>query len=363
MRCYNGDYHTDVFEEERLAARIASGAERVLFWGPPDDVARAAELFRTDGCPDDAVLDGLSLGTHTTLPGGELYGPGHIEVARTGSTQSDSAGAAAAIMWDLGRVLAGARPGETFHTISCVPRNRPSAPGIPGGAAIHRLHTRAIGSRHWGIAPFYVMAGGVLEVLDYRELSLDDEAVPGGFASGGPVYVSDAASADLVTGLCELNGFSVDVRTRTAAPLALKQPQAPRSSAATSSPHGPRAVHVDVEDPLPALADAAVGRGEACTVAVCDLSDERSVAAQKTLLGQGFRLTYISPPKAVARQDGATAPQRVPLRGGFCRIRTGAPPIPPYYLERGPLSDAEKNLASQYRDIFDAWRRDANSRV
>jgi hypothetical protein len=351
LRCYNGDYHTDVFDEERLAGRIADGSERVLFWGPEDHVARTAGLFHAPGCPPEEVLDGLSLGTHTTLPGEELYGPGHIEVARTGSTQGDSAGASDAILWDLGRVLAGARKGEAFHTISCVPRNRRSAHGIPGGAAIHRLHTRAVGSRHWGVAPFYVMAGGSLEVLDYRELSSGDTYVSEGFAVCGTVHVSDAESASLVAGLCELNGFAVDIRTSQAEPLA---PLGARTPATTGDPHGPRVVHMDLDTPESTLAEVVTNRGEACTVAVCDLSDERSVPLQAALVQHGFRLTYISPPKLVPLRT----PRRIPLRGGFCRIRTSAPLAAPYYLEGGPLSAAEKTLVAQYRDLLGVWRKE-----
>ncbi|UZK53923.1 hypothetical protein NEH16_06930 [Streptomyces drozdowiczii] len=236
MRCYNGDYHTDVFDEARLAGRIADGWERVLFWGPEDQVSRVAELFHAPGCPPGSVLDGLSLGTHTSLPGEELYGRGHVEVARTGSTQGDSAGATEAILWDLGRILAGARKGEVLHTLSCVPRNRRSAHGVPGGAAIHRLHTRAVGSRHWGVAPFYVMVGGSLELLDYREVSFEERYVRHGFATCGTVHMSDTVSASLVADLCELNGFDVNIRTVQAEPLGLRDAPAP---ARPGDPHGP----------------------------------------------------------------------------------------------------------------------------
>ncbi|WUS99729.1 hypothetical protein OHA46_24970 [Streptomyces sp. NBC_00708] len=352
MRCYNGDYHTDVFDEERLAGRIADGSERVLFWGPADQVSRTAELFHAPGCPPAEVLDGLSLGTHTSLPGEELYGRGHVEVARTGSTQGDSAGAADAILWDLGRVLAGARRGEELHTISCVPRNRRSAHGVPGGAAIHRLHTRAVGSRHWGVAPFYVMAGGSLEVLDYRELSFEETYVRQGFDTCGTVHVSDTMSASLAADLCELNGFDVDIRTTETGPLGRRDAVAP---APPGDAHGPRVTHMDLDAPERTLAEAAADRGEACTVAVCNLNDARSLPLQAALVRDGFRLTYISPPKLVPSPEGHRS---IPLRGGFCRIRTDAPLAAPYYLERGPLSDTERKLAAQYRDLLGSWRKE-----
>lgn len=358
MRCYNGDYHTDVFEEERLTASVADGSERVLFWGPADVLANTAEMFARGTLPCDAELDTLALGTHTSLRGDELYGPGHLEVARTGSAQTDPRAAREAITWDLGRVLSGER-GDSFHTVSCVPRNRRSAPGIPGGTAIHRLHTREVGSWHWGLAPFYVMVGGSLEVLDYRELSIDDGMVRAGFNEGGPALVSDARTAALVEQLCALNGFTIDVRVISSGPAPRVRP----SDGPPADPHGPRVVHLDLDYLGERLPRAFARLGEACTVAMIDLEDARSVAVQVALLSGGFVLTYISPPKVVLDPEAAGGRRRVPLRGGFCRVLSSAPLAPPFYLAGGPLSYTEKVLVQQYRKLLATWGRETTNRV
>lgn len=352
MRTYNGDYHTDVFDEERLADRVGDGIEQILFWGDVDDIALVADLLRSASDPSPEVLDALSLGTHTTLPGSAHFGPGHLEVARTGSTHSGSTVASAAILWDLGRVFSLPGPRTPVHTISCVPRNRRSVGWIPGGTAIHRIHTRLVCSWHWGIAPFYIMAGGFLELLDYRELSSEEATVPRGFARRMPIYTSDKNSAELVRGLCRLNGFDPEVRIVS---VSLSAPSAPENIAADGDPYGPRVVFIDYDDLQRSLTEAIDERGEACTVAVCDLEDERSVWAQAVLLAHGFRLTYISPPKVVAASGAARIESAIPLRGGFCRIVTRAPLVAPYYLSGGPLDDVEKSLADKYHALLRGW--------
>ncbi|WP_369199230.1 hypothetical protein [Streptomyces sp. PU-14G] len=362
MRCYHGDYHTDVFDQERLAGRVADGSERILFWGDAAEVRTVAELVRTRAEPEQEVLDGLRLGTHTTLSGAGLYGPGHLEVARTGSTQARVSGASEAIMWDLGRVLGGA--GRTpFHTISCVPRNRRSSGRIPGGTAIHRIHTRQVGSAHWGVAPFYIMAGRFMELLDYRELSADSEAVRRGFGEQSAVYLADEESAALVRGLCRLNGFDPRVHVASDGPIAAAEvSDAAPAGGAPGDPHGPRVVFIDLHSLQRGLDDAVAARGEACTVAMCDLEAEGSPEVQATLLARGFRLTYISPPKIVypAGSDGQAV--RIPLRGGFCRPNSEAPPAPPYYLGGGPLDEVEKSLADSYRTLMRVWEREGSNR-
>jgi hypothetical protein len=352
-RCYFGDYHADVHDEARLAQSVARGEQRILFWGEPDVVAHVEGLARRHGHPDMAALDGLAMGTHTVLPGEVLYGAGHLEVARTGSTHGGGDIAARAIGWDLGQVLAGDSPLPDFHTVSCVPRNRRSMTGVPGGVAIHRIHTRVLGTSHWGVAPFYMMAGGFLELLDYRELTVDDGAVTRGFAALKATYLVDEGAANLVRALCRLNGFDVECR--------LSQVEAIRADGvptlvpgAYSDPHGPRVTHVRLDHPVEDLTVAVADRGEACSVAVCDLEDQRSLSVQAALLAQGFRLSYLSPPKVVARQAAALS-ERIPLRAGFVKIRSKVPLAQPFYLQGGPSDSREVALIREYRQLLRHW--------
>lgn len=357
MRCYHGDYHLDVQDEGRLIAQVASGQEQILVWGAPEDIAVVARMVRERCEVSDTDLTSLSLGTHTTLPGHSLYGLGHLELARTGSTQQHTGGVAVeAICWDLARVLATPDTRRPFHTISCLPRNRLSAPGIPGGAAIHRLHTRSLGTSHWGLAPFYVMSGGMLELLDYREISVDRVAVLAAFAQNKPVYAADKSTAELIRDLCRLNGFDPQIRVERIDQTYPDTLTAPVTAVGIGDPYGPRLVAIDSDRPEDGLCRVINPGLEACTVAVCDLEDPRSALVQATLLAAGFQLTYISPPKHLR---GLTTPaQRCPMRGGFTRIRTSVTLATPYYLRGGPMTPIEGDLARRYHRLIDSLAKD-----
>lgn len=165
MAAYDGDYHMDVCDVDRLAGHVASGQERIFFWGKPDAIAKAKRLF-LEGITDPERYEGLALGTASFLQRTDLGYKPLWELSRTGSI-SLTVGALAPNLAAIQGIFA-SHP--EIDKLIATPRNRPPEVGVRSGIAIHRLHQREIGSTFLGFAPWYIMPKGAIELLDYREI-------------------------------------------------------------------------------------------------------------------------------------------------------------------------------------------------
>ena len=350
QRTYANDYHTDTADIQRLAEKVREHKERILFWGEPASIAVARELFASGTTPDDADLNAFDFGTASTLDTADVYGPGYAELSRTGSVCS-SIPASAPILADVVRLLRGDAPHfRTQHTFMSVPRNRKTSIGIRGGAAIHRLHARVIGSAFWGVAPWYVMQGGVLEVLDYRELYRDPERISALHAEVRELYFDSLDSAVYVGNLIELN-FGDDGRSSLSTKIA------PRNGPGASSmwqvaylgPPNLRSYCAAIVRPatdggstLGALVDEA---SAAAAVAVyVPLEDPGVASVQHSLCRSQFRLTSVVPSKPDEKR-------RSPFMGVWYRPRLGLARAEPYYLTLSS-SGAENRILEYLRTLY-----------
>ena len=343
QRTYANDYHTNTADIQRLAETVREHKERILFWGEPALIAVARKWFASGATPDDADLNALDFGTASALDIADVYGPGYAELSRTGSVCS-SIPASAPIVADVARLLRGDAPHfRTQHTFVSVPRNRKTSMGVRGGAAIHRLHARVIGSAFWGVAPWYIMQGGVLEVLDYRELYRDPESISALHTEIRELYFDSLDSAAYVGDLIALN-FGDDARSLLSTKLA------PRNGTGASSmwqvaylgPPNLRSYCAAIVRPAPdggstlgALLDEA---SAAAAVAVyVPLEDPEVAAVQHSLCRSGFRLTSVVPSKPERKR-------RSPFMGVWCRPRPGVAWAEPYYLTRSSTGAENKIL-------------------
>jgi hypothetical protein len=353
-RTYRGDYHTDSFDLERLAGQIQDGDEAIWFWGHASEIARLRAVLRGE---DDARA--LSLGTVTVLSVEAEFGPGHGELCRSGS-QSDFNARGAIVYRTLGYIDGRERwLRARYHTLTLVPRNRPSTDQIRGGEAIHRIHARHVQSRFWGFAPWYVMHGGVLELLDHRESNRDPNDVIAGLDASVGWYFADPEEAAYAEALCRVNfdrapRISVSQRQQTSPGLAAEL-HLPPSAGLTRFNHGTLVVGrgaggLSVEHGLERLAAVEV----CCAVVRLPLDDEDAVPLQRTLRQRGFRLTSIRPPKKTWLLKGET---RIPVETTACgfwsRPRVDLEVVPPYYRECEGKTGPERTVMRYLRDHLD----------
>ncbi|QKG18646.1 hypothetical protein [Actinomadura verrucosospora] len=364
LRTYRGDYHTDSFELDRLVEQIRQGDEHIWFWGAPDQVAAArAELGR----PADAPLPDLALGTVTVLSAEHEFGPGHGELCRSGSMDR-TVGAVAAILHRMVGYHSGEDRGvhDRYHTLLLAARNRATVPSVRGGEAVQHIHCAHVRSRYWGIAPFYVMQGGVLECTELRESYRDPDDLRRALPATEPWWFADPDDAAFATALTRLN-LGIAVGTRAASPpgrcsRTLSTLIAPRNADLVPTNHATvRTARPDEKGddvlPFPDAVEAAESLG-ACTVAVqLPLDDPGRAADQALLAERGYVLTAVSPPKrswqtvAGVRSEIATGPA-----GLWCRIRPGLTLVTPHYLERTGLGQEEAAVLDQLRRRLSALR-------
>lgn len=331
QRTYRNDYHTDIADIPRLAQAVQELKERILFWGEPAFIAVAREWFASGANPDDAELNALDFGTASTLDVAEMYGPGYAELSRTGSVCSQIP-ASRPILADLLHLLRGDAPHfHTQHTIVALPRNRKTSKDVRGGAAIHRLHVRIIGSSFWGVAPWYVMQGGVIEVLDYRELYRDPEQISALHAAVRELWFDSPDSAAYTGNLIALN-FGHYARAAVTPKIAPRN-SAEESSAWRVSYLGPPSLRsycpaivrpaISGGGPLNTILDEA--SASAAVAVFVPLEEPERAAVQHSLSRRGFLLTSIIPSKP--GPEG-----RTPFTGVWSKPKPGVPWAEPYYL-------------------------------
>lgn len=290
---YSGDYHTDAFDIERLAASVCNGTERIWFWGEPRELQRVR-----DSVDMDTPVLVPHVGTVSAIDASAEFGRGHLELCRSGSLSE-----VRATPFSLMRVLQFLR-GEldgasTWHTLVLVPRVRRTSPAVRGGEAVNKLHRDKIRSCFLGFAPWYVMQGGYLEVLEYREVLRDRAAVLSALEDSAELFFAAELDRKYVASLLRLSFEATSLSLRTVQSsnaflggfrLASSCPESLRDfNHATWLPGG---------SDCQTVRDLVLqGTSYACLVVRIDLRDSTLVSLQSELNRSGFILTCFSPGK------------------------------------------------------------------
>jgi hypothetical protein len=362
LRTYNHDYHTDAYDFERLASAVRDGWERISFWGDKESIDVLRDWLKKNHEPTERELYELSLGTGTILDAKEEFGEGYAEMCRTGSICS-SVIATGPILWDLVRLFEDSSDNNFahYHTFSSVPRNRISSGDIRGGAAIHRLHVREIGSSFWGVAPWYVMQGGNLEVLDYRELYRRPADVTSAVSKTRNLYCSTEAEAAYLSALLKLNLEGIAELPKIRVENSLKLPATRwyvRSPVRPElAPYNPIFIQLDPCGAFATLQEAdsyAESEGHSCITVFLPL-DDPSIIAYPHLLGSlGYSLTAMSPPKEASDvlSSGSNIGRRIPCYGMWSRVHSGISLAKPYYLDHRGHMPVENVIIRYLSEIY-----------
>ena len=356
LRTYGGDYHTDSFDLPRLAAQVRREDEAIWFWGAPAEIEQARAELRQ---PPDAPAPALEIGTVTVLSAETEFGPGHGELCRSGSMDR-SIGAVAAIVHRMAGYHSGADAlmHERYHTLLLAARNRASGPSSRGGEAVQHIHCHYVQSRFWGIVPFYVMRGGVVECTELRESNRDPDDVRRALAGPSRWWFADSRDAAYAQALCRLNfGLSPAVTARagppapSASPARLLLPFRPSLISANHATVQPVTMTAPGLPSFPAAVEQAEESGVCCVAVHLRLDDAGQVGNQAWLAGRGYVLTAISPPKQTWRLlDGTREPVSARASGIWCRIRPGQPVVLPHYVQRTGADDVERAVLFQLRE-------------
>jgi len=357
MRTYGDDYHTDSFDLARLTAQVRDGDEAIWFWGSPTEIERARAQLRL---PPGAPAADLPIGTVTVLSAETEFGPGHGELCRSGSMDR-STGAVAAILHRMAGYHSGADAPvhDRYHTLLLAARNRASAPSIRGGEAVQHIHCHYVQSRFWGLVPFYVMRGGVIECTELRESNRDPDDVRSALAAPVPWLFADPRDGEYARALCRLN-FGTPASIATLAvkrvspvPTRLLMPPHPSLFPANHATVKPATTAAPGLAGFPEAVRQAEDSGVCCVAVHLRLDDPQQVNNQAWLAGRGYVLTAVSPPKRTWQLRGG---QRELISaaaiGIWCRARPDLPVVAPYYLQHDGADEAERAVLSHLRDRF-----------
>lgn len=359
-RVYRGDYHTDSYALERLADCVARGDELIWFWGESGEVAKLRAAMRSRS----GRLSRLKLGTVSVIDSSQEFGDGSGELCRSGSMDR-RLGAKVSSLWRVLSYMTGTDSAvcDRYHSLLLVPRVRRSSPGIRGGEAVNAIHRRYVQSRFWGFAPWYVMQGGVLEVLELRECNRDPGDVRRAVLRSAPWIFADEGESRFATALCEI---SLGARPSLASAVVRA---VPRFRAGLFFPSG-RELRRFNPAFLRATGRADSGgapfdekcreltrAGAACSAVRLRLDEPRQAVAQIWLRRRGFRLTAIVPPKTtwVAR-DGRRRSVQTPPYGFWCRPRPGLKLELPFYVGESGGTQQERDVLIHLRGCLEAWR-------
>lgn len=325
---YGGDYHTDSFDVARLAGRVADGSERVWFWGDPEELRR---IWNETAAGVERTVP--RVGTVSVLDATAEFGAGHLEMCRSGSLS-----AVAATPFSVLRVfefLQGDLDGNgPVDAIILVPRARASRDGIRGGEAVNRLHREKIRSSFWGFAPWYVMQGGFLEILEYREVLRERRAVLSALKLGS-LFFCDESDRRYVEALLQhnLGNSGAQLVTLPSDGGTVEQSLAQLSD---SPPDLRRFNHVTLaaqrSGRTPIGEALQLGADYASTVVRIDLADPASLGTQALLNKSGFTLTCFSPGKASRKGS------RREMWGYWSRPNPELSLAPPFYWRESPPS-------------------------
>ena len=363
LRTYDDDYHTDSFDIKRLSDQIRAGRERILFWGDDYSIGVLRSWIKHGYQPKDSEFDNLNLGTGTLLDVQDEFGEGYAEMCRTGSI-CKTVSAEGPILWDLINLLCESSQTHfaCHHTFLSVPRNRTSTREIRGGAAIHRLHVRSIESSFWGIAPWYVMQGGYLEALDYRELYRRPIDILHAFDEVKLLYASSQVDATFLEMMMKLN-LGDDIKLPPISILFNKLPTNIRwlvkgSSTPVLAPFNPIFIRPGATFPISTLEDAISNSEESACIAVfVPLEEISAVQFQDFLNGIGFSLTAMIPPKYLhCNQKSANSfNRRTPSYGIWVRPHSDLPVTKPYYLNQSGHIPLEDSIIRYLFEVCERW--------
>jgi hypothetical protein len=351
---YRNDYFTDSTDMERIGKRIASDDELIWFWGEQDDIAH----LRAALAHEHLRFESGSIGTNTVISAEQEIGPGYAESCRSGSTPPGVGGKAAFMQRTLD-FMTGDRSSVftgRFHSIISATRNRATTPDVAGGEAIQTIGKQYVRSRFWGYAPWYVMPGGVLELLELREVNRDPDDVRSGLAASKPWQFANNEEAGYASALVAAN-FDVDVN------IEVRKPGTPTKSTTSfrlikpvdpllSYNHGAMVPTLDAgtgtHSPEAGINDLETS-GVSCSVAYVPLTDSSSVHLQTMLHEYGFVLGGILPPKNtwIRRAGENEQPLTTPAVGIWNRPRPGLPIVPPYYIDTD-ASDLDEQTILTY---------------
>lgn len=344
LRVYRQDYHTDSFDFERLARRMHTYDECIWFWGSEEQVAR----YRLNNKAQNKVED-LALGTVSLLNGETEFGIGVGELCRSGSMDFEIGGKAYMLnrqlryMSEPSSVLS-----EKYHAKVLVPRNCTTTDEIRGGEAVHTLHKKYLRSMFWGFAPWYVMQGGRLEMLDFRQCNRDPDDVVKGIESAKPWLFSNNAEADFAAAMCRMNiGFSPEMEIlesdlKGSCEL-LGELHLPEDKETERQNHGILIVssegNVLAKDGLISLNQS----NTCCKIVRLELDNPQHHALQTTLHELGYQLTSILPAKHTSIvRDGAYLPLQIPAYGFWSLPNKSFVTAFPYYARHSSNNEDEK---------------------
>jgi hypothetical protein len=358
LRTYRGDYHTDSYDVARLAEKVRAGDELIWFWGAPTEITRFRELLESPPVDD---VPPLALGTSTTLSIETEYGGGYAEACRNGSMDT-ALGSKFPYIWNTYRYITGDEDAinRRYHTLIGTSRNRASAAEVRGGEAIHRLTSHYLHYRFWGYVPFYVMQGGVLELLDLVECNRDQSDVLRALRKSPPWMFRRQVEADFATALTEMN---FGVRPSTIVDPASTATDSERTRYRLLMPASADLLatnHVVVRPVRPdddvaglTMAEAlrqAAESGTCCTAVHVDITDPECLNVQDQLVEREFVFSAMLPPKETWFERGGVR-HRVdtPPTGIWVRPRPGIPVEQPYYRQRQSTYPAEAAVLGYLR--------------
>ncbi len=365
LRTYQGDYHTDAFDLDRLSETIRSGVERIFFWGTAAAIQEAKTMLASSELELEKILEDhqLLLGTATLIDYSPKQNLQWVELTRTGSVARSVASTIANIQ-EL-RQLFASYPRDN-QVIFSTPRNRKSTAQIRGGAAIHRQHVRELNSAFWGWAPWYIMQGGFLEVLDYREIYQKPQCFFTWLTQQSPLYFHSASAADLAAQLFRLNipadQARPECRLKMGAPTPLKGKwQSTPVKSKSLIPFNPIFIRPsmlpDTGESLEHWLPYATTEGYACTLVELDLEQEETVSVQAYLEEQGFSFVclrfYPSPTDFTSFK----------LKGQWARLKPDQTLAQPYYLDAKGFHTEEQTLLAQLQQLWDQLTKAAQSTI
>jgi hypothetical protein len=340
---YRNDYHTDCLDDQRIAERISRGSEMLWFWGDAAEIAAARRCFAKQ-CQAPPRLE---LGTVTVLPAEGIAGRGTGEICRSGSLDN-RLGARGAGVERIVDFMSGAAWGNEYASLMLTARNLASTPGVRGGEAVHRLHSHYVRSRFWGFAPWYVMQGGCLELLDLRECERDPNQTVSGFRASPDWWVPGPQEAEFIEALCRLN-YGLCPRIRWPAPAGAPELRVlvGEKLPGDIQPFNCAYLIVDADGDielahgLRLLSD----RNPCCIVAGVPLDDPRAATMQSTLKSRSFELYGMLPPRSAGRHS------RRPM-GYWCRPRADLQVASPFYLGRTDGNRDEERILVRARYLL-----------
>lgn len=361
---YNNDYHTDSFDTSRIIKRINDNNELIWFWGAESQIKRLLLYFHSK---KKVGPKNLLLGTVTAINASEEFGLGVAELCRSGSIDNILPGKPPIIHRILSYL---SKEDESlynrFHTLCLVPRTRKSEPGIRGGEAVHTIHTKYLRSRFWGFAPWYVMQGGLLELLEYREINRNIEDIINDTNLDNYLYILDFNEAEFVKCLYSLN-FNrspniindlddLDYFNIKASLLSVNDPNIKEFNhetlicyTALESQNSKTSCH-SFNDLLNVLLVETCS----CKVVRLNLMEKSHLAIQKRIKDLGFKLTMISPQRITWYLNDRSELINInePAHGFWCLPNASLRIAPPYYVDFKTNNVLEEYTLTYLRSLF-----------